>query len=205
MLPFVNIISLRYNICMKIIVTPDPRLRKKSTKARMEDQEVVDAIAAMRKLTLDWEEAHPYELSAAMAAPQIGVNRRVIIVRDDLDDKENNHFTALLNPEVIKTDGKIVKDYEGCLSVPFIYGLVPRPSKVRIKAELEDGTPVRIKADGFLARTLLHEIEHLDGILFIDHIKDQSDAFFRLDDKGDLQPVDYDSEIKNNKDLFPDD
>ena len=89
--------------------------------------------------------------------------------------------------------------------MPEIYGLVPRPVKARIKATLEDGHEVRVKADGFLARTLLHEIDHLDGILFIDHIKNSRKAFFRMNDKGDLDPIDYDKEIKGNKDLWPDD
>lgn len=190
---------------MKIITTPDPRLRQKSTKVNVIDEEVEDVIAAMRKSCADWEKEHEFELSAAMAAPQLGVNKRIIIVRDDFDDKANKHFTALLNPEVIKTEGKIVKDQEGCLSVPYLYGLVPRPEKVKIKAELEDGTPVRIKADGFLARTLMHEIDHLNGILFIDHIKDDADAFYRMNAEGDLEPVDYEKEVKGNKELFPDD
>ena len=140
-----------------------------------------------------------------MAAPQLGVNKRVIIVRDDLDDKDNDHFTALLNPEIIKTSGKIDEDYEGCLSIPYLYAKVPRPEKVRIKAELEDGTPVRIKADGFLSRTLQHEIDHLNGILFIDHVKNNPDAFAHMNDKGDLEPVDYEKEVKDNKELWPDD
>lgn len=190
---------------MNIITTPNPLLRKKSTKVSVIDEEIEDIITQMRQNSLDWERDHPHELSAAMAAPQLGINRRIIIVRDDLDDKDNQHFTALINPEVIKTDGKTVKDYEGCLSVPEIYGLVPRPSKAKIKAQLEDGTEVRIKADGFLARTLLHEIDHLNGILFIDHIKNDHDAFYKLDEKGDLKPLDYDKYIASNKDLFPDD
>ena len=190
---------------MNIITTPNPLLRKKSTKVGVIDDEVKDIIAKMNQNSLEWEKNHPHELSAAMAAPQLGINRRIIIVRDDFDDKDNQHFTALINPEVIKTDGKTIKDYEGCLSVPEIYGLVPRPSKIKIKAKLEDGTGVRIKADGFLARTLLHEIDHLDGILFIDHIKDDRDAFYKLDDNGDLKPLDYDKYVKNNKELFPDD
>ena len=81
---------------------------------------------------------------------------------------------------------------------------MPRPAKVRIKAQLEDGTEVRLKATDFLARTLLHEIDHLNGVLFIDHIKDIEDAFYQLNDKGDLVPLDYDKNIRNNKDLFPD-
>lgn len=189
---------------MKIITTPDPRLREKSEKVGKIDEEIIDIIENMRKLSLDWEKKHPYELSAAMAAPQMGVNKRIIIVRDDMSDKSNAIFTALINPEVIKAEGKIKKDYEGCLSVPSIYGMVPRATKVRVKAKLEDGTEVRIKATDELARTLLHEIDHLDGILFIDHIKGVEDAFYKMDDKGDLKPVDYKKEIANNKKLFPD-
>ena len=188
---------------MDIITTPDPRLREKSKKVSQIDEEVLGVIEAMRKLSLDWEKEHPYELSAAMAAPQIGVNQRIIIVRDDMEDKGRASFTALINPEVIRAEGKIVTDYEGCLSVPKIYGLVPRASKVRVKAQLEDGTEVRIKATDELARTLLHEIDHLDGILFIDHIKDAQDAFFEMNDKGDLEPVDYKKRILGNKELFP--
>ena len=90
---------------MKIITTPDPRLREKSEKVGKIDDEILDIIENMRKLSLDWEKAHPYELSAAMAAPQMGVNKRIIIVRDDLSDKNNATFTALINPEVIKADG----------------------------------------------------------------------------------------------------
>lgn len=187
---------------MKIITTPDPRLRTKSRKVNKITDETQEIISEMRKASLDWEKEHPYELSAAMAAPQLGFNRRIIIIRDDLDDKKNTNFTAFIDPEVIKTEGKIEKDYEGCLSVPFIYGLVERPTKVKIKALLEDGTPVRIKAEGSLARTFLHEIDHLDGILFIDHIKGKKDAFFLMNEKGDLEPVDYDTKIKDNTELW---
>lgn len=190
---------------MKIITTPDPRLRERSTKVSAIDDEALDTIADMRKLSLDWEKEHPYELSAAMAAPQMGVLKRIIIIRDDMENKKNATFTALINPEVIKTEGKTITDYEGCLSVPSIYGKVPRASKVKVKAMLEDGTEVRIKASDELARTLLHEIDHLNGILFIDHIRDEKDAFYRMNDNGDLEPVkDYEKEIKNNKDLWGD-
>ena len=190
---------------MKIITTPDRRLREKSEKVGKIDDEILNIIAKMRKLSVDWESEHPYELSAAMAAPQMGVLKRIIIIRDDMEDKKNAHFTALINPEVTKTEGKTVTDYEGCLSVPKIYGMVPRPLKVRVKAKTEDGKEVRIKATGELARTLLHEIDHLDGILFIDHIKDKKDAFYYMDDKGELNPVeDYEKEIKKNKKLWGD-
>ena len=189
---------------MEIITTPDPRLREKSEKVGRITPEVLDIIAKMRELSLAWEKEHPYELSAAMAAPQMGALKRIIIIRDDMEDKKKATFTALIDPVVIRAEGKIKKDYEGCLSVPSIYGMVPRASKVRVKAKLEDGTEVRIKATDELARTLLHEIDHLDGVLFIDHIKGVKDAFFEMSDKGDLVPVDYDTRIAGNKELFPD-
>jgi peptide deformylase len=192
-------------VFMEIITTPDPRLRAISKKISTVTDEVRQIASDMIESCLAWEKDHPHELSAAMAAPQLGQNIRLIVVRDDLGNKENNSFTALVNPKVIKTDGKITKDYEGCLSVPFLYGNVPRPDKVRIKAQLLDGTEVRLKASGFLARTLMHEIDHLDGILFIDHIKDDKNAFFELDDKGDLIPVDYEKKIRGNKTLWGDD
>ena len=199
-------IALCYNKNMKIITTPNPKLRAKSQKVYQMTPEIKNLIVSMRKASLDWEKKHPHELSAAMAAPQLGENYRIIIVRDDLEDKNNNTFTALINPEVIRTEGKIVKDFEGCLSVPSIYGKVSRPRKVKIKAWTEDGHEVRIKADDYLARVLMHEIDHLDGILFIDHIKDDSKAFYYLDNKdGELHPLDYDTKIKDNPKLWGDD
>lgn len=187
-----------------IVTTPDPRLRQKSEKVHQIDDETKRIIDEMIASSLAWEEEHEFELSAAMAAPQLGYNKRIIVVREDMSNKDNATFVPLINPVVIKTEGKIIEDYEGCLSVPSIYGKVGRPYKARIKAITENGEEVRLKATGFLARTLLHEIDHLDGVLFIDHIKDQTDAFYKLNDKGDLEPLDYDKYIKNNKDLFPD-
>ena len=189
---------------MDILVTPDPRLREKSKKVNKITPEIREIVDKMVKANLEWEKEHPYELSAAMAAPQMGFMKRIIVIRDDMENKDNATYTALVDPEVIKTEGKEIKDYEGCLSVPTIYGLVPRPEKARIKAKLIDGTEVRIKAAGSLARTLLHEIDHLDGILFIDYIKDNKDAWFELDKKGDIVPIDYEKRVKNNKELFPD-
>lgn len=187
---------------MKIITTPDKRLREKSKKVGKITPEVLDIIENMRRLSFDWEKEHPYELSAAMAAPQMGVLKRIIIIRDDMEDKSKATFTALIDPVVIKAEGKVKRDFEGCLSVPSIYGMVPRASKVRVKAKLEDGTEVRIKATDELARTLLHEIDHLNGVLFIDHIRDEKDAFYEMNDKGDLMPVDYDKKIKDNPELW---
>ena len=98
---------------IKIITTPDPRLREPSKKVTEITPTVKNIIKKMVEASLDWEKIHEHELSAAMAAPQLGENVRIIIIRDDLDDKENNHFTALINPEILSTSGRIEKDYEG--------------------------------------------------------------------------------------------
>jgi peptide deformylase len=189
----------------KILITPNPRLRQKSQKVTTLDAEIHQIIKTMIALSLNWEKTHPHELSAAMAAPQIGENRRIIILRNSTEDKNDTSFTALINPEIVKAEGVLETDYEGCLSVPRVYGLIKRHTKIRVKALLETGEEVRFKiSDGF-ARTIQHEIDHLNGVLFIDHIKDQPDAFFELDKKGDLKPLDYNTEIKNNPELWGDD
>ena len=99
---------------MEIITTPDKRLREKSEKVHRIDDEILGIIADMRKLSLDWEKKHPYELSAAMAAPQIGVNKRIIIVRDDMNDKKNVMITTLTDGTTktvtAKVDGFFTND-----------------------------------------------------------------------------------------------
>lgn len=190
---------------MKIITTPDLRLREHSEEVTEINDEIRGIIDEMRKLSIDWEKDHPYELSAAMAAPQMGVLKRIIIVRDN-NNKDKATFTALINPEIIRADGSIVRAMEGCLSVPNFYGKVPRASKVTVRAELETGEPVRLKARGELARTLLHEIDHLDGVLFIDHIRNNRKAFYTMDDKGNFVPVtDYEKLVRNNPELWGED
>lgn len=190
---------------LEIVTTPDPRLRQVAKKVKTVDAAVQAAIAELRQACRDWEKKHPHEISAAIAAPQLGYDLRVILVREDFEAGSEADYIALINPEVIKTEGKIIRDYEGCLSVPEIYALVPRPKKAKVRATLADGKEVKIKADGFLARTLLHEIDHLNGILFIDHVKNSRKAFYRLDADGELVPVDYESEIKGNHQLWGED
>ena len=88
----------------EVIVTPDPRLRKKSAKVKARDPEVEQIVKEMIQSCIDWENEHEFELSAAMAAPQLGYNKRVIVVREDMSNKDNATFIPLLNPEVIKTE-----------------------------------------------------------------------------------------------------
>lgn len=150
----------------------------------------------MREAALDWEDSRPHEIAVALAAVQINRLERVVIIRGDFDNKEDRSFVVLINPEVVKHDGELVTEHEGCLSVKDVYGNVPRYGKVRIKAIDETGHEVRIKAEGFLARVLQHEIDHTNGICFVDHIEKQEDAFFTLTDNGDLEPQSYDTVVK---------
>ena len=185
-----------------IITLPNPHLREKSAKIRELNDDTLKLIDDMTAAALDWEESRPHEISAALAAVQVDSLQRIIIVRSDFEDKASNEFTTLINPEIVKYEGKLVADYEGCLSVQDVYGKVPRYTKIRVKAVNTEGQEVRFKAEGFLARVIQHEIDHTNGIVFIDHIKDQTDAFYRLDEKGELEPLDYDTSVKDNHILW---
>jgi peptide deformylase len=103
-----------------------------------------------------------------LAAPQIGVGKRVIVVDVSPVEKETAPL-ALVNPAIVEGGGS-VEGTEGCLSLPGVEGVVPRAEFVLVKAQDEQGHPVHLHASGFLARALQHEIDHLDGILFIDRI-----------------------------------
>jgi len=185
-----------------IIVLPNPQLRQKSDKVYEVTPEIVKLIDNLTAVALDWEDSRPHEISAAISAVQINRPIKVAIIRSDFDDKAVRDFIALINPEIVKFEGKILEDFEGCLSVPDVYGKVPRYDKIRVKAMDINGNEVRFKADGFLARIIQHEIDHTNGIVFIDHIRDNKDAFYKLDEKGELQPLDYEKYIKNNNILW---
>ncbi len=185
-----------------IITLPNSHLREKSTKVHVITDDTRKLISDMTDASLDWEDSRPHEISAALAAVQVDRLERVVIVRSDFDDKSTRDFTALINPEIVKLEGEVIEDYEGCLSVNRIYGKVPRHSKIRVKALNIDGQEIRFKAEGFLARVIQHEIDHTNGLLFIDHIKNEKDAFYTLDEKGELQPLDYDKHIHENRILW---
>jgi len=185
-----------------IITLPNQHLREKSVRIRAINEDVIKLVEDMTAAAIDWENSRPHEISAALAAVQLDRLDRVVIVRSDFDDKDEKGFTALINPEIVKYEGSIVTDYEGCLSVSNVYGRVPRYTKIRVKAVDLEGNEVRFKAEGFLARVIQHEIDHTQGIVFIDHIKDNSEAFYTLDEKGELQPLDYDEHVKNNHILW---
>lgn len=174
-----------------IITLPHADLRKKSTRVHVITDETRALVQDMIDASLDWENSRPHEVAVALAAVQIDRLERVVIVRADFDDRDNHEFVGLINPEVVKTEGEPVVEHEGCLSVLDIYGLVPRYPKVRVKALGLDGQEVRIKAEGFLARVLQHEIDHTNGLTFVDHIDEQLDSFYVLNTEGELEQIAY--------------
>lgn len=187
---------------IKLITLPNPHLRQRSKKIGYIGSDITALIEAMKASTLDWEDNREHEVGVALAAIQIDQPYRVVIVRNDFDDKNDRDFRVLINPEITKYEGQLYEDYEGCLSIRDIYGKVPRYERVRVKALDENGREFRITAEGFLARVLQHEIDHTNGIVFIDHIKDDESAFFTLTKDGKLVPKDYETEIADNADLW---
>ncbi|MGZ6004728.1 MAG: peptide deformylase [Candidatus Saccharimonadales bacterium] len=185
-----------------IITLPQPELRHRSKKITEVTAEVHQIVADMKAATLDWERSRQHEVGVALAAVQINQLYRIVIIRDNPDDKKDEGFTVFINPEITKTEGPVEIDYEGCLSITDIYGKVPRYKKVRVKAMDLDGKVFRVTAEGFLARVLQHEIDHTNGKVFIDHIKNKRQAFYKLTDSGELEKLDYDKEIKANHGLW---
>lgn len=185
-----------------IVTLPHDRLREKSTKISKFDTKLQELINEMTAASLDWEAHRGHEFCVGLAAIQVDVLKRVVILRDDLEDKSNNTFTTLINPKIIKTFGKPEYDFEGCLSVSDIYAHVPRYPKVKIKAQDASGNEFRVTAEGFLARLIQHEIDHTNGIVIIDHIKDDPDGFFKIGENGKLVKLDYETEVKDNEELW---
>ncbi|HEY4161294.1 MAG TPA: peptide deformylase [Candidatus Saccharimonadales bacterium] len=186
----------------ELITLPNPRLRQSSKKVGVIDETIRQLIRYMQGITLEWEAGREHEVGVALAAIQIDVDLRVIVVRNDFDNKADTTFHALINPVITKYEGELLEDYEGCLSVKDLYGKVPRHSKVRVKALDMSGKEIRFNAEGFLARVFQHEIDHTNGKVFIDHIKDAHEAFYTLDAEGNLQPLDYEKDVANNKTLW---
>ena len=144
---------------LKVLHFPDPRLRKKAVR-------VVVIDADIRKLAYDMLETMYQEGGIGLAATQVNVRKRVVVI--DLSEQRNNP-NYLINPEIIQSEG-VEEMQEGCLSVPGYYDLVQRAEKVRVRYLNLEGASVEIAADGLLAVCIQHEIDHLNGKLFIDYL-----------------------------------
>jgi len=164
----------------EVVTLPYPGLRKRSKPIGHISDSTRQLVKDMEESTLDWENRREHEVGVALAAVQIDSHKRVVVIRNDFDNKKDKTFTAFINPEITKYEGEPTSEYEGCLSVKDLYGRVPRYPKVQVNAKNIDGKVVNITAEGFLARIFQHEIDHTNGILFVDRIKDEPEAFHRL-------------------------
>jgi len=119
---------------------------------------------------------------AGLAAPQVHVSRRIVIygVRSNprYPDAEDVPLTVLVNPKITPATAEIDEDWEGCLSVPDLRGRVPRYTQVKVEAYGRDGRPVRFSADGFHARVVQHECDHLDGTVYLDRMRSLASLSF---------------------------
>src|SRR5262245_10534651 len=164
---------------LDILLEGDPRLRQKALRVRSVDD-------SLHRLAADMFETMMDAPGVGLAAPQVGVLRRIIWVHvpeNYQDEGQPELSLVLVNPEIVKAHGRVL-GYEGCLSIPGWTGEVPRAEVVTVKGMDLDNRPLRVKARGWGARVLQHEIDHLDGILFLD----------RVEDKATIVPVPEDDE-----------
>jgi peptide deformylase len=165
---------------LNIIKEGDPRLRQKALKIR-------HAEPGLKDLAADMHETMDLAPGVGLAGPQVGVMRRIIVVHlpEGYNDEDSPDVRlTLLNPEIVKGHGSVLA-MEGCLSIPGWIGEVPRMSAITVKAMDLDNRPMRIKAEGFLARVLQHEIDHLDGILFPDRMEEGAEMIPENEDEAD--------------------
>ena len=185
-----------------IIHLPNKHLRNKSQKITVIDKHIEQVIKMMEAATIDWDRSREHEIGVALAAIQIDQPYRIIIIRDDHEEKDNGLFNVFINPRITKYEGQLIEDYEGCLSVPEVYGKVPRYEKVHVSAIDENANAIKIIASDFMARIFQHEIDHTNGKLFIDQIKNHPEAFYKLTSKGNLKKIDYEKDVKDNNILW---
>jgi len=147
-----------------VIKLPHPTLRRKAHK-------VVEFNADLKRLIEDMIETMRDEPGVGLAAPQVNISQRLIVVEYPEDDSISSvkpKVFVLANPELDRVSDERVKGIEGCLSVPNLFGEVERSQSVTVHGQNQHGRNVTIKANGWLARVFQHEIDHLNGILFVD-------------------------------------
>ena len=143
---------------LKVLRYGDPALRRRAAPVGEVTADVRAAIADMTETMYD-------EVGIGLAAPQVGISLRLIVVADE----EGRGVQALLNPAIVDRGGEATGE-EGCLSIPGVFAPVTRAAWVTVEAQDVNGRPLAIRATGLRARVLQHEIDHLDGVLFIDRV-----------------------------------
>lgn len=151
----------------KIVLADDPLLRKKARR-------IQTITKSHQTLVDDMVETMHAADGVGLAGPQVGVPERLIVAElpEHEDHPGSGKLYVLFNPEIVRSSPDLEEGVEGCLSIPGWQGLVDRAHAVTVQGQDRKGKPVRIKARGMLARVLQHEVDHLDGILYIDRITD---------------------------------
>ena len=151
----------------KIVTLPEPVLRRKARAVTKFDKNLQTVIDDMVETMRDAP-------GVGLAAPQIGLSERLIVIeyyeKDEEEEKEDapKKVWAVLNPEIVKASEEMVMGVEGCLSIPNLVGEVERHATLQVKGLNRHGKPMKIKAEGWLARIFQHEIDHLNGVMFTD-------------------------------------
>ena len=156
-----------------VITIPHDTLTTKARKVKNFDDD-------LRQLIEDMVETMREAPGVGLAAPQVNVRQRVIVIEfgDEEDEEAPRKLFKVVNPEITRRSDETVMGVEGCLSIPELVGEVERAVSVTVKGQNPYGQPMKVKAQGWLARIFQHEIDHLDGVLFID----RAENIFRLED-----------------------
>jgi peptide deformylase len=144
-----------------ILLYPDPVLRRPTVVVESFDE-------ALARLVRDLAETMHVAPGVGLAAPQVGVGHRVAVV-DVAPGTPDSKLHVFVNPRIVESEGRESGE-EGCLSIPGLAEKVDRPRRIRVAAANAEGEPFELEAEGFLARVVCHEIDHLDGVLFIDRL-----------------------------------
>ena len=146
-----------------IVLLGDPVLRTPAVPVEVFDD-------GLRSLVTDMFETMYHAEGVGLAAPQIGLSQRILVIDTRHDDDPDRGRVALINPEIVAVSRETDKASEGCLSIPGLEEFVVRPAVVEVRGLDPEGREVTIEADDLLGRALQHEIDHLDGVLFLDRV-----------------------------------
>jgi peptide deformylase len=147
----------------EITTFPDEVLRRKAEPVEVFDED-------LRKLVEDMIETMRVAPGVGLAAPQIGISKRLIVVEFGSEDDENipEQLYVVANPEIVRQSDETIDGIEGCLSVPGVAGEVERAAVVTVRGQNQYGKKIKIRAQGWLARIFQHEIDHINGVLYTD-------------------------------------
>lgn len=154
-------LDFHIDMSYEMLTQPDPRLRIRSSPVPVSDITSTRVQTMIDELMVTMKEEH----GVGVAAPQVGIHERIIIVETPKGPE------AFINPEIIDRSHRTVNSEEGCLSVPGVWGIVKRNKSVRVQALNRKGEHVELAADGLTAIIFQHEIDHLDGVLFVDRVE----------------------------------